>query len=168
MTTEKNDRHRPGGTRLCLTGVFILMFAFATGCQSDDGGAEDAEAIGATAQSDVIGQTPPAGALVGEETVEVSLLDYGIVMPDTLPAGVKDFKMTNRGDEEHALVIEGEGLRAQTEAQMAMGPGDMMTLRVDLAPGTYQVWCPEEDHAARGMTRPLVVVAAEGASPSLR
>ena len=77
-------------------------------------------------------------------SVEVTLQDDSIQMPETIQAGQNDFVVTNRGKKEHNLQIEGHGLRESFEQPLQ--PGETRTMRIELPPGSYNVRCPLSDH----------------------
>jgi uncharacterized cupredoxin-like copper-binding protein len=110
------------------------------------------------------GQTPEAGETAapqlpdtGANTVPVELEEFVITMPASLPAGPTVFEIANVGTEEHSFEIEGQGIEAGLDQHLQ--PGETATLEVDLAPGTYTVYCPVEDHADEGMRMDLTVTA---------
>lgn len=94
-------------------------------------------------------EATPGGA------VEVTLTDFRIDMPSTLPAGPTTFRITNAGKSEHNFEVEGEGI--ETELAQNLQPGESGTLEVDLRPGTYHVYCPVANHEERGMAVELMV-----------
>lgn len=94
--------------------------------------------------------------------VEVTLTEFEIEAPRSLPAGPATFRVTNEGSMAHSLLIRGQGLRAQLDNDLE--PGQTRTLRVELEPGTYEVLCPLEDHADRGMRFDLRVTEQDTAT----
>jgi uncharacterized cupredoxin-like copper-binding protein len=81
-----------------------------------------------------------------ENVVEVELVSYEIHMPMTLDAGTITFHVVNNSqDDEHSIEIEGNGIEEELEPHLE--PGEEGALTVDLAPGTYRVYCPVDDHA---------------------
>lgn len=94
--------------------------------------------------------------------VEVILIDGEIQMPDTLPAGLYHFLITNQGRFDHNLEIEGSGVSAELDDDL--GSGESGTLEVNLGPGQYSVICPVGDHAQHGMAMTLTVTGADGAA----
>jgi uncharacterized cupredoxin-like copper-binding protein/quercetin dioxygenase-like cupin family protein len=95
-----------------------------------------------------MGGTPAAEA-AGGGTVAVSLTEFMIDMPTELPAGPTTFEITNDGTIEHNFEVEGQGIEEELPENLA--PGASGTLTVDLAPGTYEVYCPVGNHAGEGM-----------------
>lgn len=97
----------------------------------------------------------PAGAPKPAGPVqEVHLIEYEIHMPQALPAGRLAFNVENGGKEDHAFEIEGNGVHQQTNV---LKRGDTTALEVNLAPGTYTVYCPVDGHKDKGMRRTLTV-----------
>ena len=89
-------------------------------------------------------------------TVEVSLVDFSIE-PGTLrldAPGTYTFEVTNDGQTEHALEIEGNDVEEKTDT---LGPGESGEVTVDLAVGEYEIYCPIDGHRANGMEGTLVV-----------
>jgi uncharacterized cupredoxin-like copper-binding protein len=94
-------------------------------------------------------------AMVAGEQVPVSLVEFAISMPETLPAGQVTFAVTNDGSVTHSFEIENESMEAELETELA--PGETGLLTVDLAPGTYEVYCPVGNHAEQGMELEVTV-----------
>jgi plastocyanin len=100
--------------------------------------------------------TPAApGSAAAGAPVEVSLREFAIDMPASLPAGPTIFTVTNVGTIEHSFEIEGKGIEQELEHHLK--PGETMTLQVDLEPGTYEVYCPVDGHKEQGMERDVTV-----------
>ena len=100
----------------------------------------------------------PLALAQGDNPVEVTLVDGQIQMVNSLPAGSTTFMVTNNGTKEHSFEIEGNGIEEELDPHLQ--PGENGTLNVDLQPGTYEVYCPVDDHRAQGMTMQLTVTAA--------
>jgi uncharacterized cupredoxin-like copper-binding protein len=94
-------------------------------------------------------------AMKGGEEVPVSLMEFAIDMPDTLTAGPVTFMVTNNGTITHSFSIEGAGLDEELKSELA--PGETGKLKVDLAPGTYEVYCPVDGHRQQGMELEVTV-----------
>jgi hypothetical protein len=102
--------------------------------------------------------TPVAEAqAAGPQIVDVGLSNFVIEMPDTLPAGPTRFAITNNGQAPHNFVIEGNGQSRRLANNLQ--PGQSGFLNIDLAPGTYTIFCPvgEGAHRAQGMELALTV-----------
>ena len=112
---------------------------------------EEQLAAAATAGTPMAG-TPAAEA---EETVAVSLTEFAIDMPTDLAAGLITFQVTNDGTTDHNFEVEGQGIEEELPQNLA--PGQSGTLSLDLAPGTYEVYCPVGNHADEGMRLELTV-----------
>jgi plastocyanin len=99
--------------------------------------------------------TPAADS--GPQLVDVSLTEFAIDMPETLPAGKVRFNVTNNGTVPHSFVVEGEGTNKRLANNVP--PGSSAKLNADLKPGTYTVYCPvgEGAHRAKGMEVTLTV-----------
>jgi hypothetical protein len=73
--------------------------------------------------------TPAALAQTVTDPVRVSLVEWAIEMPPTLPAGPTVFEVTNNGTMVHNFKIEGQGIEAVFEENLQ--PGETRTLEVD-------------------------------------
>jgi uncharacterized cupredoxin-like copper-binding protein len=134
----------PRMTLIVAALVLIAGGLAACGDDDDDGNGEPTAT------------TAAGGAGSGEaNTVQVSLTEFAIDMPDTLPAGPTTFEVTNDGTVEHNFEVEGEGIEEEFEANLQ--PGETMTLEIDLQPGAYNVYCPVGDHHDQGMHVELTV-----------
>jgi uncharacterized cupredoxin-like copper-binding protein len=95
---------------------------------------------------------------VGEQ--EFSITPNSIALTKT---GTYTFKVTNKGHVGHALEIEGQGVEQKTGT---IDPGKTASLEIDLAKaGSYEVYCPIDDHKSKGMKASLTVGAA--AAPAM-
>ena len=96
------------------------------------------------------------------QRVDVSATEYAFAPPDiTLDAsGSYTFHLTNAGQEEHALEIEGQGIEEGTDV---IGGGDSADVTLDLADGEYEIYCPVSNHREMGMEGTLTVGGGGGA-----
>ena len=94
----------------------------------------------------------------GGVAVEVRLTDDAIEMPDEIPSGQTAFEVTNSGTTAHGFAIE--GVDDQLEGLLV---DQLEVLRVDLEPGTYTVYSPEDGDREAGLEWELTVTEA---SPS--
>ena len=88
--------------------------------------------------------------------VTMSLVDFALE-PKTVQLdapGTYTFKVTNDGQAQHALEIEGSGVEEETDT---LGPGESGEVTVELAAGEYELYCPIDSHRANGMEGTLVV-----------
>jgi uncharacterized cupredoxin-like copper-binding protein len=96
---------------------------------------------------------PPGPA--ASPTVEVQLTEYAINMPATLPRGMQTLRIINSGKENHSFAITGNGIAQQLSQPLTRG--DTSQMAVNLAPGSYTVYCPEDGHRGKGMQRTISV-----------
>jgi plastocyanin len=87
----------------------------------------------------------------------VALSEFAITMPTELAAGPTQFNVSNVGQAQHNFVIEGNGVAEQLAENL--GPRQSGSITLDLAPGTYTVFCPvgQGAHRANGMELTLTV-----------
>jgi plastocyanin len=106
-------------------------------------------------------EVAPSGeaAASSGDVVAVSLQEWLLDPPAlTLAAGSHTFDAFNDGTIAHAFALEGEGISAATSgASIAVGASESLT--VDLAPGTYEIYCPIPGHKEAGMVGTLAVSA---------
>jgi uncharacterized cupredoxin-like copper-binding protein len=128
----------------------VAVPVLAAGCGGGDDNENTTTAGGATG--------------TGAQTVSVSETEYRLDPSDpTVEPGTVSFEVTNDGDVDHNLEVEGP--EGEQELEQDLGPGESGTLTVDLsAPGTYQFYCPVGDHRDRGMEGEITVADEDGAS----
>jgi uncharacterized cupredoxin-like copper-binding protein len=133
---------------LASAGIALAALAIA-GCGGDDN------------------ETTPAGGAAstgaGGQTVNVSETDFKLDPADpTVKAGTVSFEVTNDGQVTHNLEVEGPN--GEEELPSDLAPGDSGTLTVDLTkPGTYEFYCPVDNHKQMGMEGEITVTGAGGA-----
>ncbi len=121
-------------TRVPTRGAAILAAALAA-CE---GAAEDDGAV--------------------TERVEIEATSYAYSPATiTVPAGRIRFVIHNAADVVHGFEVEGQGME---EEIAEIQPGATDSLTVTLEEGTYEIYCPVEDHEQRGMIGTLEVEAA--------
>jgi uncharacterized cupredoxin-like copper-binding protein len=87
--------------------------------------------------------------------VDVSETEFKITFAKTpTAAGSYEFAVSNDGKIPHDFVVNGNGVNAKTPL---LNPGDSTTLKVDLKPGTYDVFCSVPGHKQAGMDVKLTV-----------
>jgi plastocyanin len=124
--------------RYMLIPVAVLALAGCGGDGNDSGGG--------TTTTNAAAGTP----------VTMSLVDFALE-PKTVQVdapGTYTFKVTNNGQTQHALEIEGNGVEEETDT---LSPGDSGEVTVELAAGEYELYCPIDGHRAQGMEGSLVV-----------
>lgn len=122
---------------LTLACMFAAALAIA-GCGGDD-------------------EEPPSPTTGAEQTVRVSETEYALDPENpTVTVGTVEFVVSNDGQVEHNLEIEGP--EGEVEFEENLAPGDRRTLEADLSePGTYTWYCPVADHRERGMEGEITV-----------
>jgi plastocyanin len=122
--------------------VFALL-SFA-GC----GGGDDA--------SDTSGAAGTSGG-GGGQTIDVAASDFMFAPADLqADAGDVTINLTNDGQSDHALEIEGNGVEEETDT---IPPGESTSLTLTLEDGTYEIYCPVDGHKGLGMVGTLTVGA---------
>ncbi len=120
----------------------------------------NAPALPAVTSTESPDETPapalPPGARAEDRDVNVNLTEWKVQPSRTvIPAGKVRFVVENLGTSVHALEMTGNVLDVRTED---LGPGRSRQIEVDLAPGTYRLFCPIGNHAAMGMAETLTVL----------
>jgi uncharacterized cupredoxin-like copper-binding protein len=148
------------GRLLSLIAVLTLLGVMLTGCPPDT--TEEVAEPPIEDPADVVemeeGTEEPAD-MAQMQTVEVTLVDGEIQMPDTVSAGMYLFDVTNEGELVHNLEIEGQGIETMLDEDLQ--PGESGTLSVELEPGEYDLYCPVGDHAEQGMQMTLTVTEGD-------
>ena len=144
--------------RTLLSLFAVVTMVAATGCEPSRETRENIVHTPETTTS-TTGTTPAATTNTAETAsaaILVTLNEYSIEMPATLPAGLTKFEIRNAGQLPHNFEIEGQGIEKELEEDLA--PGASGTLEVDLQPGTYRIYCPVGTHdTEHGMTTQLTV-----------
>jgi len=145
----------PGrGLRVFLVTCVLLFVGMMTAVIVLARESSEAEAKGpeTTEATTTTATTTTTGAAT---SVPVSEVEFKITLPNsTLAAGSYSFEVKNDGKIEHDLVVQGNGVDAKTPT---IGPGKSATLKVDLKPGTYDVYCSIPGHKQAGMDLKLTV-----------
>ena len=131
---------------IAVLSAAALAFV-AAGCGDDD---DDETSAATTAATTTAGATGATGAAGGGESVDISEIDFALDPSDvTVQEGEVTFNVTNDGQAPHNLEIEGNGV--EETLPQDLGPGDSGTLTLDLAAGSYTMYCPVGDHREQGM-----------------
>jgi uncharacterized cupredoxin-like copper-binding protein len=89
------------------------------------------------------------------QTVDATETDFKIALSTTtLKAGAITFDVKNDSQTEHDLVVTGNGI---TEGTPRFGGGQSKTLKVNLKPGTYKLFCSVPGHEQLGMKLNITV-----------
>ena len=136
--------------RLALAPIVVLVVALA-GCGG--GGKNSAKKQASVA---------PAS---GGTTIQVKETEYHLA-PSTIKVastGTVTFDAKNAGQIGHALELEGNGVEQKLGT---ISPGSSGKLTVKLSKkGTYELYCPIDNHRAMGMQATVVVGGGSGATP---
>ena len=160
----------PGrGLRVFLVAIILLFVGMMSavivfGRESGEERAEGKGVTGATetrttpTQTTSTTQTTPSGPI----SVKVTEVDFKIQLPKTsFPAGSFTFDVTNAGKVPHDLVVKGNGVSVKTPL---LNPGESKTLKVELKPGTYELYCSVPGHKQLGMDLHITVSTAASAT----
>jgi plastocyanin len=135
--------------RRTLIAVALATAVFA-GCGDDD---EESATPTPTAEAT---QAPASGG--GGETLKFSAPADGSLKFDqgdvTAKAGKVTVEFANPSSVPHAVEIEGNGVKEETETVTG---SDAPPITVDLKAGTYEYYCPVDGHEAAGMKGTLTV-----------
>jgi uncharacterized cupredoxin-like copper-binding protein len=128
--------------RLLLLTAFSLVVVVPAGCGSDD--------------NESSGDTSGGTTTAGEQSLDLSATEYAFDPSDVSvdAAGKVTFRISNDGQQTHALEVEGNGIEEETED---IAPGESGTLTVDLKAGEYEFYCPVDGHKDAGMEGTLTV-----------
>ncbi len=131
-----------------LTALGMAVVLVAAGC-----GGDDEEQPAATPEAT---QEPSSGG--GGQTVDVSAPADGSLKFDqsslSAKAGKVTFKFNNPSSVPHAFEVEGNGIEEETKV---INGGQSAQLKVNLKPGTYEMYCPVGNHRELGMKGEIVV-----------
>ena len=99
---------------------------------------------------------PAPGNADAPERLDVVLTDASIdVWPGVVARGKVGLEIVNDGQLEHGFRVTGPGIDEQSDEFLT--PGEHRRLSLKLGPGTFRIFCPDGDHAERGMWARLVV-----------
>jgi plastocyanin len=108
------------------------------------------------------GEKKQQGAPSSGKTIQIKETDFKLAPAKVTIAstGSVTFEATNDGQVDHALEIEGNGVE---EESGTISPGSSGKVTVDLSKaGTYEMYCPIDDHRGMGMEATVVVGGAAG------
>ena len=148
----------PGrGLRVFLVACLLLFVGMMSAVIVLARESSEAEAKGneTTTEAATTAATTTTTTTSAATSVPVSETEFKITLPkSTLAAGSYSFEVANDGKIEHDLVIQGNGVDERTPTIEA---GKSATLKVDLKPGTYDVYCSIPDHKQAGMDLKLTI-----------
>ena len=142
----------PGrGLRVFLVAIVLLFVGMMSAVIVFGRESGEATAGAATETTTTPTQTTPSAPVA----VKVTEVDFKIQLPKTtFKAGPITFEVTNSGKVPHDLVVKGNGVNAKTPL---LNPGQSKTLKVDLKPGTYELYCSVPGHKQLGMDLHITV-----------
>ena len=143
---KRAHRIAPGG--LPRAGAVTLILTAASLGLAACGGDDETSTSAATTT------TAPSGKA---QTVKVSETEFKLAPADpTVKPGEVTFEVSNDGQVTHSLEVEGPSGESQLDSDLQ--PGDSGELSVDLSqPGTYEFYCPIDDHKEMGMEGEITV-----------
>jgi uncharacterized cupredoxin-like copper-binding protein len=148
----------PGrGLRVLLVACLLLFVGMMSAVIVLARESSEAEAKGneTTTEAATTAATTTTTTTSAATSVPVSETEFKITLPKTtLAAGSYSFEVANDGKIEHDLVIQGNGVDERTPTIEA---GKSATLKVDLKPGTYDVYCSIPGHKQAGMDLKLTI-----------
>jgi uncharacterized cupredoxin-like copper-binding protein len=122
------------------------------GCGSSS---NDDNTSSAATQAQTTGGAAATGAA---SSVNLTATDYKFDPSDTtVKSGEVSFNMKNDGQVTHSLEIEDVTPGHDQELEGDVSPGQSGTLKVNLAPGKYEFYCPIDDHKEMGMEGEVTV-----------
>jgi len=133
---------------LLAVGAAIAVPVVGCGGSDDD---EDSSGNAATPAATTGGGGGAGGA------VDLTATDFKFDPSEpTVKSGEVSFTLKNDGQTEHSLEIEdvnGEDVEIEGD----VSPGSSGTLTANLAPGSYEFYCPVGNHKEMGMTGEITV-----------
>jgi uncharacterized cupredoxin-like copper-binding protein len=138
-------------TRFILLPLAVVALAVPlAGCGDDDDEDEGATEAATTEAT----QTGGGGGAGG--TVNLSGTEFKFTPSDpTAKSGEVTFNLTNDGSTTHSLEVEGPDEEQELESELQ--PGQSGSLTINLPPGTYEFYCPVDDHKGQGMEGEITV-----------
>jgi uncharacterized cupredoxin-like copper-binding protein len=140
---------------LMFVGTLTAVEFFGKESSEAEAGAEATNETSASTATTTTSTTSTTATTAPSAKVDVSEVEFKIRFPKTsLPAGSYTFDVSNDGKIVHDLVVKGGGV---DDATPHIDPGQSSSLKVDLKPGTYDVYCSIPGHKAAGMDLKLKV-----------
>ncbi|MFL5870946.1 MAG: cupredoxin domain-containing protein [Solirubrobacterales bacterium] len=137
--------------------LIALAVAIPLSVSACGGGGDTSSSTSAatTTESSSTSTAAAGGGGAASSSVDISETEYKLDPSDaTAKAGTVTFNVSNDGGVTHALEIEGNDVEEETDDISA---GQSAKLSVDLKPGTYEIYCPIDNHRDLGMEGSLTV-----------
>jgi uncharacterized cupredoxin-like copper-binding protein len=149
-------RYRPQfpgrGLGVFLVAIVVLFLGLMAAVVNFGKESGEAKAGGESTSQTTTAATTTASTTTQAPTatkVAVSETEFKITFAQTpTKAGSYAFAVKNDGKVPHDFVVEGNGVKEKTKL---LNPGASDTLKVDLKPGTYDVYCSVPGHKQAGM-----------------
>jgi uncharacterized cupredoxin-like copper-binding protein len=136
-----------------FAALFAIGAAVAVPIVGCGGSSDDSTSNAAAAPAPTTSGGGGAGG-----TVDLSATDFKFTASDpSVKAGKVTFNMTNDGQVTHSLEIEDVTPGHDQELEGDVSPGQSGTLTANLKPGTYEFYCPVDDHKEMGMEGEITV-----------
>jgi LPXTG-motif cell wall-anchored protein len=102
-----------------------------------------------------------AAAVYAQAATTIRMAEFSFA-PDNMAvsSGTSRWTLQNVGQFPHNVHIEGTGVALDVKPDGPVAGGQSFTGTVNLAPGTYEVWCPVGMHRQNGMVGMLTVAGA--------
>lgn len=151
-------------------GLLLMAIVGVVGCGGGGGGEEGGGGGETQAEGVPAAETTakPSGGITGKaaagqviKTIEIEEVEYELRPAEVTleKPGTYAFVAENTGGEVHALEIEGQGIEKKTKN---IQPGQRTELKVNLKPGTYELYCPVANHKELGMDGSIKVAVKGG------
>lgn len=129
--------------------IFVAREPSKAEAKGNERSTEQSTTEATTTQAATTATTKESSNVTATET------EFKIALPSSsITAGSYSFDVKNDGKIEHDFVIKGNGVDEKTPT---IGAGESATLKVDLKPGTYDVYCSIPGHKQAGMDLKLTV-----------
>ncbi|MFE0463877.1 hypothetical protein ACFW1A_31940 [Kitasatospora sp. NPDC058965] len=154
---------RSGRVTPAVLLVLALLAPAVAACSSSS---KPAASGGTSAASSPTGAAGSSTGATGQTTtVTVTEKEFSLTPSQTQFApGSYTFVASNGGSVTHALAISGPGV--STTQTSSVPPGGSARFTVTLQQGSYELWCPIDDHKALGMDLHIQVGGAASGSPT--
>jgi plastocyanin len=145
-------RHHTLASGFALAGALAVL---ASGCGGSNN--NDNSSSSAPAKPKTTAKAPAASSGAKGTSLALAADPSGKIAYDkktlTGKAGTNTINFTNASQVPHAVEVEGKGVEKETKTIQ----GGKASLTLNLKPGTYEFYCPVDDHKAEGMKGTLTV-----------
>jgi len=138
-----------------FAALFAIGAAVAVPMMGCGSSSNDNSTSNAATQAQTTGGTAATGA---GSSVDLTATDFKFDPSDpNVKSGEVSFNMKNDGQVTHSLEIEDVTPGHDQELEGDVSPGQSGTLKVNLAPGKYEFYCPIANHKQMGMEGEITV-----------